>query len=532
MATKLWRDVNAMYQIYPRSFMDSNGDGIGDLPGISQKLEYLKKLGVDGFWLSPVYASPQADCGYDVTDYLQIDSMFGSMHDMEALIERAHALDLKIMMDYVANHTSDQHAWFKQARLSKDNQYRDYYVWRDAKDDGSEPTNWISLAGGKAWTFDDATGQYYLHSFMPSQPDLNWDNPRVREEMCDVLRFWLDKGIDGFRVDAEWPISKIYEDDLFQEGCQDKPDEYGSYLHNRCKNGPNLLTYMKQMNDVMGEYDNRYMIFEYYTEKELGDEVQQYADIFAIDPEHSAPFVFDMFRLEWHAEQRASRMAELYARISTDSRPIHALGNHDQSRIVSQFGEKQARALAVAQMTLPGMPMIYYGEEIGMRDFEIPRDARRDNFQEGGGMGGRDPERTPMQWSNAMNAGFSTAEPWLPIAQDYEDHNVELELHDLSSFLSLYRSLFQMRQHYPVLRNGTYLPLNVGNGYIWAYRIYDVNDSFDVVINFADQPQVVNVTAGRAVISSETVRPSNLADGQLTLAPFEALLLKSAGTAS
>jgi alpha-glucosidase len=274
------------------------------------------------------------------------------------------------------------------------------------------------------------------------------------------------------------------------------------------------------------------MIFEYYTEKELGDEIQQYTDIFVIDPVHSAPFVFDMFRLDWHAEQRASRMAELYARIPAGSRPVHALGNHDQSRIVSRFGEKQARALALAQMTLPGMPVIYYGEEIGMRDFEILKDARRDNFEEGGGMGGRDPERTPMQWSDTTNAGFSTAEPWLPISQDYHVHNVELEQCGPSSFLSLYRSVLQMRQHYPAFRNGTYQQLDVGNAYVWAYRVFDTDASFDVLVNFADQPQVVNVTRGLAVISSETVRPDSIVNGTATLAPFEALLLKSSGVVS
>lgn len=507
--------------------MDSNGDGIGDLAGVTSKLEYLAGLGVGAVWLSPVYASPQADCGYDISDYRQIDPMFGAMRDMELLILRAHELGLKVMMDFVPNHTSDQHEWFVQARSSRDNPYRNYYVWRDPREDGSEPTNWISLAGGKAWQYDEASGQYYLHSFMAAQPDLNWDNPRVRDEMHNILRFWLDKGVDGFRVDAEWPISKVYTDDPLNPEYDGGPDDYGSYLHTNCKNGPNMLRYMREMSDVVASYQDRFMVFEYYTEPELGDEIQQYKDIFDLNPRCAGPFVFDMFRMEWHARDRATRMAKLYASLPIDGRPIHALGNHDQSRVATRLGEIRARALAVAQLTLPGIPTIYYGEELGMRDYEIPANARHDNFLEGGGMGGRDPERTPIRWNSSSHAGFTTGTPWLPIGDDVATLNAHTQLDDENSFLSLYRNLLQLRAQHEVFRSGTYTPVNAHNGYVWAYEVTDGSQHMIVAVNFADQAQLVTLPGkGHVLISSDASCVTDRYDGSAMLEPYEAVVFR------
>ncbi len=522
--TKMWANSTALYQIYPRSFMDSNGDGVGDIPGIIEKLPYLQGLGVDAIWLSPVYASPQVDCGYDVSDYRTIDPLFGTLADMDALIAATHKSGLKIVMDFVANHTSNQHEWFKQASTDRHSPYRDYYVWRDAKLDGSEPTNWISLAGGKSWTWSESAGQYYLHSFMPEQPDLNWDNPKVRQEMCDILRFWLDRGVDGFRIDAAWPIAKSYEDEVVLDAKH--PADYGSYVHDKCKNGPKMIAYMKEMAQVMTEYTDAFMIFEYYTDEHNKDEVGEYQELSYINPLVSAPFVFDMFRLPWHASARAKRMAELYQRIAPGVRISHALGNHDQTRIVSRFGESQARALAVAQLTLPGMPTIYNGEEIGMSDYAVPKSARQDNFQAGGGMGGRDPERTPMQWSDEAHAGFSTQQPWLPVNVDYKTVNVAQQQHEPESMLALYRQLLQIRRNNKVFRDGTYSPVDPKNGYVWAYQVSNGDESMSVYVNFADQPQKIASPAGQLLVSSVFAVESHSIEANYTLAPYEAVVIQ------
>lgn len=520
---KKWAEVNALYQIYPRSFKDTTGNGVGDLKGIIQKLPYVKDLGADAVWLSPVYMSPQRDCGYDINDYRLIDPLFGSMDDMDNLIATAHGLDLKVMMDLVANHTSDQHYWFQQAKLSRANPYRDYYVWRDAKPDGSLPTNWLSMAGGSMWEYDAATNQYYLHSFLPDQPDLNWDNPKVRDEVKNIMRFWLDKGVDGFRVDAEWPISKIYEDEVFVPGCENAPNEYGSYVHDKCKNGPNMLAYMKEMGNVLKEYYDAFIVFEYYTDEQYGDETGELVQVFKLDNQHMSPFVFDMMRLDWHASKRAARMKELYGRMPQGSVPFHALGNHDQPRAATHFGEQQARALAVAQLSLPGVPTIYYGEEIGMQNYVIPADMRRDNFKEGGNMGGRDPERTPMQWDDSEGAGFTNGKPWLPIAQNYASVNVQSETADPQSFYALYKKLLNLRQNDRNLRSGVYKPIETGNGYIWAFSV----GRKQVYVNFANQPQKINGVQGRAVISSANVGADYHVHDEYILQAYEAVMIET-----
>ena len=254
--TKSWRNVNAIYQIYPRSFKDTNGDGVGDLRGIIEKIDYLKgedkSLGVDAIWLSPIFSSPQIDCGYDISDYRSIDPLFGGMAMFDELLLQAHKRDLKVMLDLVPNHSSDQHAWFKESSSSRDNSKRDYYIWRDAKSDGTPPNNWLSMSGGSAWQWHDKTGQYYLHSFLPSQPDLNWDNPEVRQEIFEIMRFWFEKGVDGFRVDAIWPLSKNFAagDNPRNPEYYAGDEDYGSYIHQNSKGGPKLCEYLRMMSDV------------------------------------------------------------------------------------------------------------------------------------------------------------------------------------------------------------------------------------------------------------------------------------------
>ena len=307
--TKSWRDVNAIYQIYPRSFKDTNGDGVGDLRGIIEKIDYLKgedkSLGVDAIWLSPIFSSPQIDCGYDISDYRSIDPLFGGMAMFDELLLQAHKRDLKVMLDLVPNHSSDQHTWFKESSSSRDNSKRDYYIWRDAKSDGTPPNNWLSMSGGSAWQWHDKTGQYYLHSFLSSQPDLNWDNPEVRQEIFEIMRFWFEKGVDGFRVDAIWPLSKnfVAGDNPRSPEYYAGDEDYGSYIHQNSKGGPKLCEYLRMMSDVALEYKNKFLVYEFYPDDRFGSRFDQYSAIQKVAPGVSSTFYFEAFQTEWWARK-------------------------------------------------------------------------------------------------------------------------------------------------------------------------------------------------------------------------------------
>lgn len=495
---RTWRESNAIYQIYPRSFQDSNGDGVGDLNGITSRLDYLSTtLGVDAIWISPFFSSPQQDFGYDVSDYCDVDPSQGTLKDFKRLLDEAHRRDLKVMIDFVPNHTSDQHAWFQEARSSRDNPKRDYYVWRD------QPNNWISLAGGSAWTYDETSSQYYLHSFMSSQPDLNWDNPAVRDEMKNVLRFWLDMGVDGFRVDAVWPLSKdpdFVDDPVIDDSLSD--DNFGKYIHSKCRNGPHLHKYLTEMSDVVAEYDDRFMVFEYYPEHYLGDNMRQIHDIHAINPAVSSPFFFDGIHAPWHAEKFGKLLSDYIYGLSDTARPVICFSNHDQSRMVSRFGRSQAKVLAMMQMTLPGTPCMYYGEELGMRDVDTSAEATRDKFEANSDMGGRDPYRTPMQWDGGRGAGFSTSRPWLPLPADYAADNVAAEIADKSSFLNYYRKLIGLRRGNSALISGGFRLVDVKNGYVLAYERSSDQESYLVLLNFADSDQIVSVDQSARLVMS------------------------------
>ena len=316
MATKSWREVNAIYQIYPRSFKDSNGDGVGDIRGIIEKIEYLRNtLGVDALWLSPIFQSPKTDWGYDVSDYCAIDPEYGTMQDFEELLARAHEQEIKIMLDLVPNHTSAQHAWFQESRQDTTNAKRDWYVWRDPKSDGSAPNNWQSISGGSSWTFDGQTGQYYLHSFTKEQPDLNWDNPNVREVIKQSVRFWFDKGVDGFRVDAVWPLSKVdgLPDDELSDSFTTMPKAtFNDFKHTACKNGPHLQEYLKELSDVAAEYDHRFFIFEYYPDYAHGDANEQYRTVQSLNPRFASSFYFDCMHAQWSAAQYRGLIQSYY----------------------------------------------------------------------------------------------------------------------------------------------------------------------------------------------------------------------------
>lgn len=486
--TKRWQDSNAVYQIYPRSFKDTNGDGVGDLRGITEKLSYIADVvGAEAIWLSPFYPSPQTDCGYDVSDYCAIDPLFGTMEDFDDLLSKAHEKGLKVMIDFVPNHTSDQHEWFRESRSNRDNPKREWYVWRDT------PNNWRSISGGSSWTLDETSGQYYLHSFMSSQPDLNWENEEVREAMRGVMRFWCDKGVDGFRVDAVWVLSKdpTFADDPVNE-LYNHPDEYGGYKHTACKNGARLQEYLHVFTDTVAEYDDKFVIFEYYPDAMLGDENQQLRVLHEVDPHHASPFYFEGLHQPWHAQQFGQALETYLQSLPTNARAVFCFSNHDQPRPVSRYGEEQARLIAFLQMTLPGLPVMYYGDEIGMENVTIPPELTKDKFEKTGDSGGRDPERTPMQWDDSWQAGFTSGTPWLPVHDGSIQRNVALEIDDADSWLTLYRQLFALRKE-PLLREGSFQVITLDNGYVLAYLREYAGERGYVLLNFADAPQTVTL---------------------------------------
>ncbi len=517
-----FRDLNAIYQIYPRSFQDTNGDGIGDIQGIISQLDYIKTLS-DAIWLSPIYQSPQKDFGYDVSSYTAIAPEYGTLEQFDHLIAEAHTRGVKVMMDFVPNHTSDQHEWFKQSRSSRDNPRRDWYVWRDPKN-GAEPNNWVSLAGGKSWEYDNATGQYYLHSWMSSQPDLNWENPDVRQAMNDTLRFWLERGVDGFRMDAVWVMAKDpeYRDEPVRSGGD--VNNYSGYEHVMCRNGARLDEYIGGMSRTVGEYGG-VLLLEYYSTPEFGQSFDQLYSLQSINT-NTAVFFFDPLHWDFSASAMGDGIATYLASLPSGAAPVFCFGNHDQSRIATRFdGQNQARLIATLQLTMPGVPCIYNGEELGMINGYIPAGEGKDGFGSDGMMAGRDPQRTPLQWSGAEYAGFTTVKPWLPVDESYKDINVRIEQQDNTSVLALYRHLLGLRRSEQALRVGKFALLGYDNN-VLAYDINHPTGNFSVLINFNSWEHNVNVGGGHVIGSSLKVQGNTGVHGQLTLSPYEAIIIR------
>lgn len=529
-----WRDVNALYQIYPRSFNDTNGDGVGDLQGVIEKLDYLKgqpeSLGVDAIWLSPFYKSPMKDFGYDISDMKAVDPVFGTMEDFRKLVHEAHKRDIKVMVDFVPNHTSNEHEWFVDSLSSTQSAKRDYYVWRDPAPGGGPPNNWLSLFGGSAWEYDHVSGQYYLHSFLKEQPDLNWDNPKVREEMHNVLRYWLDLGVDGFRADAVWCISKNpdFADNPINKAYEgDNLHDYSRYIHKNSKNGPSLFKYLDEMTYVLAEYYDKRLIFEYYPDHQISDMYQQFRQFYT-DINHSigVPFNFEGIHQPWNA-QSFGEFIEQYQKtvLEPDSLPVYCFGNHDQMRMVNRFGKRQARMIALMELTLPGLPTIYNGDEIGMEDgVTLPHQVRDPSATHE--MGGRDPQRTPMQWDATKNAGFTTGEPWLPVAPSYVQNNVAQQVDDDESYLSLYQMLLHLRRIDPVLVSGSFDLVDVVNDMLVYQRSGD-DRSYLVVLNFSHQSRTANVPVGDLLFMTNSGDVVDYTDaGELTLKEHSAVLIK------
>lgn len=495
-----WEDA-VFYQIYPRSFADASGNGVGDLAGIESQLPYLQWLGVDSLWLSPIFRSPMADFGYDVSDYCDIDPIFGTIDDYDRLLRSAHSRDIRLTIDWVPNHTSDQHPWFLDARSSPDSAKRDWYVWRDPAPGGGEPNNWEACWEiGPAWTFDEASGQYYLHLFLPEQPDLNWSNPEVEAAMLDTLRFWLDRGTDGFRADV---INLIGKDDELAD-----LDRYRSPL--RDIDGPRVHQHLRAIRQVLDGYPQHPMMVGEITLHRPGQVRSYYGD----DDELQLGFNFRPIYTRWDAAEFRTRIEEVHDEFGDDHWPVWVLGNHDQPRQRTRYGsDARARAAAVMLLTLRGTPYLYAGEELGLPDAHIPEDRIVDP-------GGRDGCRAPIPWTRADGHGWGP-DAWLPFVDDAADRSVEAQRDDPDSTLSLYRSLLALRRSSPTLRRGRERLLDTPEGVV-AWRRSGHGDDLVVLVNFTDEAVTLGNVGDRLI--SSIPGTDRRFDG--TLLPDEAVVVR------
>lgn len=524
----LWWQKDILYQIYPRSFKDSNGDGIGDLPGILEKLDYLKDLGIRGVWISPFYPSPMADFGYDVSDYTGIHPMFGTMEDFEKLLSEVHQRDLKLILDFVPNHSSEEHPWFLESRSSRTNPKRDWYIWKDPGPDGGPPNNWGSVFGGSGWEYDETTGQYYYHAFLKEQPDLNWRNEEVQEAMFDAMRFWLDKGVDGFRVDVMWHMIK---DDQFRDNppnpdyTEDK-SPYDQLLQAFNTDQFEVHDIVRKMRAVMNEYEERVMIGEIYLP------IEKLVVYYGQNNKGAhLPFNFQLVVTPWDARKIEAAINEYEGALPPDGWPNWVLGNHDNSRVATRIGEKQARNAAILLLTLRGTPTMYYGDEIGMQDVKIPADQIQDPQEKnipGKGLG-RDPERTPMQWDTSKNAGFTTGKPWLPLMESHKTINVEEEEKNEDGILSFYKKLIQLRNHEPALHIGKYIPV-LSKGNMLSYIREHSNKKFLIALNLGDSQEncdpKLKTWEGKVCIATHKELYGKRVKDQIYLGPNQGMVIE------
>jgi alpha-glucosidase len=539
MAEATWWQRGVIYQIYPRSFMDSNGDGVGDLPGILARLDHLTWLGVDAVWLSPVHPSPMDDFGYDISDYTGVDPLFGSLADLDGLVAAAHERGLRVLLDWVPNHTSDRHPWFEASRSDRDDPRRDWYVWRDPKPDGSPPNNWISVFGGSAWTWDEATGQFYLHSFLAEQPDLDWRNPEVKGAMFDVLRFWLDRGVDGFRIDVAQFVAK---DPLLRDN---PPNPHPERMRHMGDWSTQLHLYDHGHPDVHGIYrELRALLDSYHGDRvSIGELHHEQFEVWAgyygrnLDEIH-VPFNFHLLFSEWDATQVRCVVDAIEAALPDGAWPNWVLGNHDQPRLASRIGERQARVALVLLMTLRGTPTIYYGDELGLPNAEISPDQVRDPWGLVEPNQGRDRARSPMAWDATQNAGFTApdVQPWLPFAPGHETRNVAAQRDDPGSMLTLSRRLLRLRREHPALAEGFHRSLEgTPHGTFCFMRSVDGDrgPAVLVALNLTGGPRDVTIGrgAGRVLEATHPDRIGSTVDtAGLDLRPDEGLVVELDGS--
>jgi glycosidase len=535
----LWWKNATIYQIYPRSFRDTTGNGIGDLPGIIEKVDYLADtLGIDAVWISPFYRSPMKDFGYDVADYCEIDPLFGEMDDFDQLLQELHQHSIKLIIDWVPNHTSDQHSWFIESSSSPTNPKRDWYIWEDPKPDGSPPNNWLSVFGGSAWELDPASGQYYLHSFLKEQPDLNWRNPQVQQAMYDVLRFWLDKGVDGFRIDVAHFIMKDPQLRDNPPNPQKEPSihrslgEYDSQIHLYDKGHPDAHQIYQQVRSLLDQYSDageRVSIGEIHI-----FDWQEWVSYYGKDlDEFHLPYNFTLLGVEWKADKIREKIDQLESVLPQGAWPSYVLGNHDEKRLASRIGIENTPLAAMLLLTLRGTPTLYYGDEIGMINTEISPDQALDpaGLNQVGYDQGRDGCRTPMQWSSETLAGFSppdSKEPWLPLAGNYPTVNVEAQLQAKDSLLQLYRELLKIRREHPVLQDGGYRPVEDQPAGCYCYLRENQGENLLICLNFNNE----DVSLPAAYIQKSEILLSTRMDRKglvrkdLTLRPLEGCILK------
>jgi alpha-glucosidase len=528
-ATPWWRR-GALYEIYVRSFQDSDGDGVGDLEGIRRRLPYLEWLGVAGIWLTPFYRSPMADFGYDISDHTDVDPRFGSLETFDALVADAHARGIRVVVDYVPNHTSDQHPWFVASRSSRDDPKRDWYVWRDPKPDGSPPNNWLSLFGGSAWETDPATGQAYLHTFLREQPDLDWRNPEVREAMFDVARFWLDRGVDGFRIDVAGAVMK--DPELLDNAPNPHPparaifgDEWARWEHHRQFAWPDVYDVWKAFREVVDEYADH---AEKVTIAEVSSEdLKTWAKYYgtSLDAIHM-PFGFHLLHVGWDAATLRTVIGQVEAALPDGAWPNWVLGNHDQPRIANRAGPERSRVATMLLLTLRGAPTMYYGDELGMTDGVIPPDRLQDPWEARVAGLGRDPARTPMRWDASPNGGFTPegVEPWLPLSNG-SGVDVASQQADPASMLHLTRDLLALRRDHRALAEGTYRSLDAPAGVLLFLRECDEERIAVVLAVDGTGAEVPLPGSGRILRGTHTDRAGERVAERVRVEPFEGVVV-------
>ncbi|MFW5691967.1 MAG: alpha-amylase family glycosyl hydrolase [Chloroflexota bacterium] len=529
-----WWQQDVIYQIYPRSFMDANNDGLGDLPGVIQQLDYLAWLGVDAIWFSPIFPSPLADFGYDVANYTGIHPDYGTLDDFDRLLVEAHSRNLKVILDLVPNHTSAAHPWFQESRSSRDNPQRDWYIWKDPAPDGGPPNNWISYFGGPAWTFDQGTRQYYMHNFDPGQPELNWRNPEVEKVMFDSIRFWLARGVDGFRIDV---IDRILKDADFRDNPPNpdwKPGDpdIGSLLRVYSEQGEGTHEYMRRFRQVFDEFPNTVAIGELAYDLSPEQIAAYYGrELDGIGDELHLPFNFGLLMQPWSADTVRAHVDTYDSAVPAYGWPNYVLSNHDVSRLATRVGIRQARVAAMLLLTLRGTPTLYYGDEIGMTDAAVPPDRIQDPQGRGGGYN-RDACRTPMQWDASPNAGFNNGQavPWLPLALNYEQVNVAAQRDEPDSMLMFYRRLLNYRKRTPALHSGRYYPVEAAPDGCFIY-VRQFNDQRRmIVLNLTGKTHSVrlddNETGVVAVATRLSREGEQISTGNFTLQPDEGLIIE------
>ena len=527
-----WRGA-LIYENHLPSVRDGNGDGIGDLAGLIESLDYLAQtLGIDAIWVGPFFPSPLLDQGFDITDYTDVNPIFGDLETFDRLISEAHRRELKIIVDYVPNHTSDAHPWFIASRSSREDPKRNWYVWTDPAPDGGPPNNWTSEAGGSVWELDEPTGQYYLHSHLVEQPDLNWREPAVRDALLDVLRFWLDRGADGVRIDVAHMLMKdpeLRDNPPNPDGAANPYDlqhpDFHSQLHVNDRRHPDTHRVLAEIRAVLDEYGDRVAIGEIEA-MDWADWAEFYGE--QLDGLH-LPFAFALIETPWRAEALRETIAGLERALPNGAWPILALGNHDRPRLATRLGRAQARVAAVLLLTLRGSPTLLYGDELGMVDQEVPPERQRDHFGLSAGGVSRDPTRTPMPWNSGRNGGFSSAAPadlWLPVSDEVGRINVEAQLADPDSSLSLYRRLVALRRKSPALHRGEYEAVEQAAEDCLAYMRVAGGDRKLVVLNLSAEPTVVELAAnGMVVVSTNRAGEGRRAERTFELGGSEGLVI-------